>query len=132
MGWFEDIISLPYNAVTGQQTTLQQKADLEAGITQIQGVAVAADKYYGPDVALAAQNAADQNSVQLDANLNALNAKQAADGCAGGLDLGGLGLGCISSLSDLSRWVKIALGLALAGVVVYVYVIFIAPFTRRR
>jgi hypothetical protein len=137
MGFFTDVISAPYNAVTGQQTQWQKDADLAEGRAQIQAVADNVQKYYSDVVVQqAAQAAADANKAALAGDLSHLNAVQAKDGCGGGVDLSGVGLGCINSFSDLlaklDTAVKIALAVGAVIGIIYVWTVFVAPFVKVR
>ena len=128
MSWFADLVSLPYNAVTGNQTQMQKDAALMEGQTQIQGVADNAKAYYDAHVAAVSQDAANAQSIALAKDQAALN--KANEQCSG-VNLSGIGLGCINSFSEFLAQLNTAvkIGLAIVAVVAVGYVfLLVAPF----
>jgi hypothetical protein len=121
MSWFTDLYSAPYNAVTGQLTQGQKDDLVESGKAQIQSVVDNTAKYYGEDSASyhTASSVAAMMEDKVQGDVDNLAAIDAAEGCSGGLNLKGLGLGCISSFADIKKWVDIILFLGVLAVVLY-------------
>jgi len=100
-----DFISAPYNAVTGKLTTLQEDSLTQAEKDSIYAVSDNAAKYYGKDsqTSIIAQRVADEEAAQAGTDTSTIEKLSASDhgGCpGGGLNLNGIGFGCISSVDD--------------------------------
>ena len=124
-GLIVDIVSAPYNAVTGKRTTLQENESILEGQEAIQNVADRANEYYGEGspTAIAAQQAANYNKPLVAGDVAAVSDSY-AQGCSG-LNIFGC---CIDSyegfLSCANSGVKIGLAI-LAGVTgIYLLVLF--------
>lgn len=125
MGWFTDLYSAPYNAVTGQLTQGQKDALVEEGKAQIQSVVDNTRKYSGEDSAAyhTAETVAAEMEGKVQGDVDGLAAVDAAEGCNGGLNLKGLGLGCISGLADIQKWIRIVLVLGVVAAIIYAFAI---------
>jgi len=105
MSFLIDLVSSPYNAATGKLTTWQQESLSQAEVDQIHTVSDNAATYYGSDSSTAAiaQVTADQQAAQAGTDTSTLAKLSATDpgGCPnGGLNLNGVGFGCVSSFND--------------------------------
>lgn len=98
---------------------------------QIQSVPDNVAKYYpnNTDAQLAAQREADRQKAQADADQNTLQAGECP-----GVDLGGIGFGCIRDFNDLlsklGTTAKVLLAILALGVTLYV-VALVAPLIPR-
>jgi hypothetical protein len=143
MSWFTDLYSAPYNAITGQLTQAQKDALTQDEVDQIHTVSDNAATYYGADSSTAAiaQQAADEQAAQAPTDTSTLAKLQATDKGAcpnGGLNLNGVGLGCVSSFNDLLSQLNTLthIGLALVGVLIVGWLVItfgptVASFARR-
>lgn len=120
MSFFVDLISSPYNAATGKLTSWQESSLTDAEKAQVYTVSDNAAQYYGADssTALIAQQTADEQAAQAGTDTSTLVKLATADkgSCPdGGLNLNGIGFGCISSvddfLSQLNTLTHIGLGI---------------------
>jgi hypothetical protein len=105
LSFLADLISAPYNAVTGNLTDWQKTSLSDAEQEQIHTVSENAAEYYGEDssTALISERVADEQAAQAGSDTNTLAKLSASSpgGCpGGGLNLNGVGLGCISSVDD--------------------------------
>jgi hypothetical protein len=126
MSWFADLVSAPYNAVTGQLTQWQKDSLTADEQAQIQTVSDNAAQYYGADsdTALIADRTAQAQADNAVGDVNTIAKLASTDkgGCPGGLNLNGIGLGCVSSFDDflakintLTKWGLLAVGVLILG-----------------
>lgn len=106
MSFLADVFSAPYNAVTGNLTQWQKDSLTQAEQEQIHTVSDNAAEYYGADssTALIAQRVADEQAAQAGSDTDTIAKLDASSpgGCpGGGLNLNGIGFGCVSSFNDL-------------------------------
>jgi len=144
MSWWTDTWSAPYNAFTGKQTQAQIDAGVEENVASINAVSENAATYYGQDsdtAQIAAQTAAEQ-AAQVGTDVSTLQKLAATDpgGCPqGGLNLNGLGMGCISSFTDLlsrlntlTKYGLVIVALLIVGWIALTFGPTVAAVSRRR
>lgn len=121
-----DIISAPYNAVTGKETSWQVNEDIATGQDEITGVATSADEYYGDGSAasIAAWNAVHNNIGQVASDHTNIENQHAQSDCQG-INLLGC---CIDSYESFltcgNTAVKIGLAALAALTGIYLFVTF--------
>lgn len=133
MGWLADLVSLPYNAATGNLTTMQKNALSADEKAQIQSVADGAASMYGTDSAVyqATQESANLQESLADSDVSGLTKSD----CAVTLPVVGCIQGWEDFLSKANTAVKIALVVVSLAIAAYFYVVFapvITPLLKRR